>query len=89
MRGTLFALAALTALGAAASWLTVAQARDYPWCAQYNERTSGGQNCGFVTFAQCQAAISGVGGFCQPNPRYTTGRGYRHERHRTVPYYRD
>jgi peptidoglycan hydrolase-like protein with peptidoglycan-binding domain len=31
------------------------------WCAQYN---NGAQNCGFYTFEQCRAAVSGVGGSC-------------------------
>jgi hypothetical protein len=33
------------------------------WCAYYNE----GTNCGFATFEQCEADISGVGGYCAPN----------------------
>ena len=31
---------------------------------------SGGRNCGFMTLEQCRAAISGTGGFCEPNPFY-------------------
>ena len=27
---------------------------------------SGGTNCGFVTAEQCRAAVSGVGGSCEP-----------------------
>ena len=34
---------------------------EYPWCAQYSEATVGAVNCGFVTVAQCRAAISGAG----------------------------
>lgn len=34
------------------------------WCATYRY---GGTNCGFSTFEQCRAAISGVGGSCSPN----------------------
>jgi hypothetical protein len=52
---------ALLALPAAA------EAREYPWCAQYSWSN---YNCGFVTFQQCLATISGVGGFCKQNPRY-------------------
>ena len=37
------------------------------WCAQYST-DSGGTNCGFYTFQQCQEAVSGVGGFCSPSP---------------------
>jgi hypothetical protein len=32
------------------------------WCAHYGG--SGGTNCGFRSFEQCQAAISENGGFC-------------------------
>src|SRR5215813_8215331 len=45
------------------------QTREYPWCAQYSTR-GGATNCGFDTFAQCRATVSGVGGFCNTNPRY-------------------
>jgi tetratricopeptide (TPR) repeat protein len=37
------------------------QAAQAEWCATYR---NGGNNCGFSTYAQCQAAVSGVGGFC-------------------------
>jgi hypothetical protein len=42
------------------------------WCASYFG-PSGGTNCGFYTYAQCRAAVSGVGGTCSPSPyvRYT------------------
>jgi hypothetical protein len=56
------------------------QAREYPWCAHYGNSDSGATNCGFSTLEQCRAAISGVGGFCQTNPRYvpsSAGRGGR------------
>jgi hypothetical protein len=41
----------------------------YPWCANYC--CGGGSNCGFSTIEQCRATISGIGGFCDPNPFYT------------------
>jgi hypothetical protein len=44
-----------------------AEAREYPWCARYDWTTT---NCGFVSFQQCLATISGIGGRCEPNPRY-------------------
>ncbi|MES1155660.1 MAG: DUF3551 domain-containing protein [Pseudorhodoplanes sp.] len=44
-----------------------AQAREYPWCARYDWTT---YNCGFVSLNQCLATTSGVGGRCEPNPRY-------------------
>jgi hypothetical protein len=33
------------------------------WCANY---VNGTTNCGFYTFQQCLAAVSGVGGSCEP-----------------------
>src|ERR1700730_542173 len=47
---------------------TPAQAQNYPWCADY--AGFGSQNCGFTTFQQCQAALSGNGGFCNANTQY-------------------
>jgi hypothetical protein len=49
-------------------------ANEWPWCAYYGALGMGATNCGFATRAQCQAAISGVGGFCQTNPRYVPPR---------------
>ena len=46
---------------------TQSVAREYPWCAQYSWSN---YNCGFTNFQQCLDTISGVGGFCKPNPRY-------------------
>jgi hypothetical protein len=36
------------------------------WCARYS---NGGTNCGFNTYRQCRADISGVGGSCRRNYR--------------------
>jgi Protein of unknown function (DUF3551) len=47
---------------------TRAQAQNYPWCARYSTRD--GATCGFTTFQQCMATISGIGGFCEPNFQY-------------------
>jgi hypothetical protein len=47
------------------------QADPYKWCAQYGGRGGGGRNCGFVTWEQCMATVSGIGGFCEPNQFYT------------------
>ena len=41
-----------------------AQGTYYPWCARYNAYT---YNCGFTTWQQCQATVSGAGGYCQQN----------------------
>ena len=43
----------------------------YKWCAVYGGKDDGVSNCGFVTIEQCRATISGMGGFCEPNPFYT------------------
>jgi hypothetical protein len=58
-------------VGAAAVLATPARAQNYPWCAQYSGRALGGaMNCGFVSFAQCMATVSGIGGFCMQNNTY-------------------
>ncbi len=41
----------------------------YPWCAQYSTK-GGARNCGFNTWEQCRATVSGVGGYCERNPMY-------------------
>jgi len=46
-----------------------AAAQNYPWCAQYRVQ-GGARNCGFVTFEQCMATVSGVGGYCETNALY-------------------
>ena len=45
----------------------------YAWCANYDSRGFGGSNCGFSTWNQCMATVSGVGGFCVPNQFYNPG----------------
>jgi hypothetical protein len=52
---------------------TRAQAQNYPWCADY--AGFGSQNCGFTTIQQCQAALSGNGGFCNANTQYVSPAG--------------
>lgn len=74
MRALLFGLAALATVPALDAALTEAQAYPvYPWCAYYSGR--GGTNCYFANRWQCQQAVSGVGGYCGPNPFYGAG-GY-------------
>jgi hypothetical protein len=41
-----------------------AQGKYYPWCARYDAWSI---VCGFDTFRQCMATVSGVGGICQEN----------------------
>lgn len=45
-----------------------AQADPYRWCAHYSGNGGNGTNCYFMTIEQCRWAISGVGGYCAPNP---------------------
>jgi Protein of unknown function (DUF3551) len=63
MRMTLAGLAVLASLLAT-------DARAAQFCAYF---TDGSTNCGFYTFQQCLADVSGVGGYCSQNPAY----GYR------------
>jgi hypothetical protein len=63
MRNVVFITAMLAALPLTS---IDAHAQYAPWCAYYTGR--GGTNCGFRSYAQCQAAVSGVGGTCSPNP---------------------
>jgi len=62
------ALAMLTAMDGASHGT---KADPYRWCADYDLSGDGGTNCYFLTREQCEAAISGVGGLCRPNPFYT------------------
>jgi hypothetical protein len=58
-------------LAAASPTRAYAQAYDpYPWCAVYGGSMSGSSNCGFRTWQQCMATVSGVGGSCEPNQFY-------------------
>jgi hypothetical protein len=58
------ALAAVMAVGTLEATPASAQGA---WCANYSGR-AGGTNCGFYTWEQCRATVSGVGGFCTPSP---------------------
>lgn len=60
---------ALGVLVCTAAIVTRAEAQNYPWCAQYSGQM-GGRNCGFVSFDQCMATVSGIGGFCEKNLMY-------------------
>ena len=66
----IFVAIAATLIAAAAvdGTRSVAQADPYRWCAQYSGK--GTRNCYFVTWEQCRAALSGNGGFCEPNGFY-------------------
>jgi hypothetical protein len=66
---------------------SAAHAQSYPWCAVYGGNMGGSQNCGFSNYQQCEAALSGNGGFCNRNTQYSGGSGgyalsyRRHLRH--------
>ena len=66
MRLSLFILT-IPILAAVACIAKPAEARSGGWCASYN-MDGGATNCGFATFQQCMAAVSGVGGSCSPSP---------------------
>lgn len=88
MKALLFVAAIAVAAGALPSG---AQAQNYPWCAVYGGgRGGGGQNCGFSTFEQCMAALSGQGGFCNRNTQYVPPAGPRaHYRRHHRRYWED
>jgi len=67
MRTLLFVAGFIVVAGAMS---TGAEAQNYPWCAYYSGRGGGGTNCGFTTYEQCMAALSGMGGFCDRNTQY-------------------
>jgi Protein of unknown function (DUF3551) len=67
MKSFLCAVAVLAAMSLFTG--TAAKAQNYPWCAQY-KGLGGATNCGFVSFEQCLATVSGIGGFCMPNNLY-------------------
>ena len=54
-----------------ASAADTARADPYRWCSVYGGGEDGGSsNCYFMTLEQCRANVSGIGGFCAPNPFY-------------------
>ena len=84
MKSSIVILALAAGISGAAVLATPAQAQNYPWCAQYSGRGMGGaMNCGFSTYGQCMADVSGIGGFCIQNNTYRPPGG-RH-RHRVAP----
>src|ERR1051325_5888443 len=68
MRLVVGTLATLLVAVAIARMQPPAKADPYGWCAVYSAR--GASNCYFVSLDQCRAALSGMGGFCQPNNFY-------------------
>jgi hypothetical protein len=64
MRKTVLALGLLFAAPLAA------HADPYKWCAVYGGFGNTRDNCYYMTLAQCQASVSGLGGWCKPSPWY-------------------
>jgi Protein of unknown function (DUF3551) len=73
-------LAVAGAIGCAA-FTTPAQAQNYPWCAHYGTPYDD-TSCGFVSYEQCMASVSGVGGFCERNDTYKPPVAVRPQAHR-------
>ena len=59
---------------AALSFSATAARADGSWCANFGTGHSG-INCSFNSMQQCQATLSGLSGFSQPNPFPGTGYG--------------
>jgi hypothetical protein len=74
MRNIVLGAAALAAAAITLPLTAVrpANAVEYPYCAT---GTWGSGGCNYATLEQCRAFISGAGGFCVSNPRYTQGGG--------------
>ena len=51
----------------------------YPWCAYYDAWS---YSCGFTSFQQCLANVSGAGGACRPNPYAAPAADARGRRHK-------
>jgi hypothetical protein len=76
VRTIIFVVAALVALP-----LTSVYARaDGAWCAYYSSSCC--TNCGFHSYEQCMANVSGVGGYCQRNPLYPASTDSRRRKQR-------
>jgi uncharacterized protein DUF3551 len=69
MRST-FAILAFALLASLAGTEPSRAEITYPWCAQYGGGRNGSRNCGFWTYHQCMAALSGNGGLCEVNAMY-------------------
>jgi hypothetical protein len=75
---------AVAMIGAMCVIAPEAKAQYAPWCSI--DSRLGAENCGFFSYGQCRAYISGIGGTCYrspyyagPPPRYS--RPYRRNRY--------
>jgi hypothetical protein len=77
MRNVSLAIAAALALSAL---LPSREAAAAAYCAYAGGGRGGGgyENCGYYTWEQCLAAVSGAGGFCMRNPHDPALWGYRY-----------
>ncbi len=71
MRNFILAATTLVFASLASPFVNSASAVEYPYCAA--GVWAGGGGCSYATLEQCRAAISGGGGSCVPNARYTAG----------------
>jgi hypothetical protein len=62
---TIAGLFGLALAGGLAAGVSPASAQG-AWCAEQGGRNSY-TNCGYYTYEQCRAVVSGVGGFCRQN----------------------
>jgi len=82
---------------AGAVWQT-ADAGPYVWREQHRANTRGAwclsnpdggpYDCGYATLQQCLVSRQGVGGSCDPNPRYVDARTYPAKKRKARRYYR-
>lgn len=79
MKTLLYVLPALAALTLLAPGSARAETT-YKWCAYYGNFGSMATNCGFSTRQQCMATISGIGGYCDINPRWNEPRSSKRQR---------
>ncbi|MBR2119650.1 MAG: DUF3551 domain-containing protein [Pseudomonadota bacterium] len=68
MRSYLLALAVLGAGFAVQS--APAEARNYPFCLQGRDISTGQGDCSYATYQQCQATAAGTYAGCYANPYY-------------------
>jgi len=80
MRGSISLAAAVAAVLTGGMLVDRAQAQGYPYCA-IQGGAAGYETCNY-TWDQCMAAVSAVGGYCQPNPRFRPYSGYEDQQPR-------
>ena len=90
MRNQMFALVALSTIGAATMvGVGPAAAFDYPYCLQGKDFGIPGE-CSYRNYAECMASASGRDAYCGVNPRVAFRQPSPYQgRQRPYPYYRD